>query len=81
MKPPLERDSQIKDIDYIDCLSTWWPREASSSMICFMLIYCDPPRAMKPAIHADETELTTNASKNSGNNNAIFFFVHDLYHG
>lgn len=61
------------NIKTTDSLSTWWPREASSSMICFMLIYWDPPRAMKPTIRADKTELTVSDSKLSANN-AIFVF-------
>ena len=40
-------------------------------MICLMLMYPDPPIATKPAILADEAELTANNSK-SKDNTTIF---------
>ena len=40
-------------------------------MICLMLMYPDPPTATKPAILADEAELTANDSK-SKDNTTIF---------
>ena len=53
---------------------TSWPREANSSIVCLMLMYCDPPRVIKPTIRAGEPELTASNSK-SNENRAIFLVV------
>ena len=54
---------------------TSWPLDASSSSVCLVLMYCDPPIATKPAIRAEQAVLA--ASKTTKDtkinlNNAIF---------
>ena len=44
-------------------------------MICLMLMYPDPPIATKPAILADEAELTANNSKSKDNTTIFVSFV------
>ena len=48
--------------------STSWPLEASSAIICRMVLYCDPPTVQKPAIRAQEAPLTASERRSRGNN-------------
>ena len=55
---------------------TSWPLDASSSSVCLVLMYCDPPIATKPAIRADQavfaaSKTTVKDTKNN-RNSAIF---------
>ena len=45
--------------------------DASSSIICLIVMYCDPPVVQKPAIRAEEAVLTASETR-SNDNNAIF---------
>jgi len=49
--------------EWMDVYATSCPREANSSIVDLKLIYRDPPATWKPAIRADEAELTASNSK------------------
>lgn len=44
---------------------TSWPRDANSCRIFLMLMYCDPPKVIKPAIRADKAQFTVKDSKSN----------------